>query len=266
MNQLQAWVVGVGNTGTMTDKKILAMKLVPPYSGDGSVSEWLEKLKAMCALNGVEDEADVVYIMAVRLAGGAYTLYQQMPEDKRKRRREIESVLLAAYEVNAFVAFDQFKEKQLEVGESVDEYLATLRKLAKLMGGVSDQVLLCAFVSGLPDQVRDVIRAGVNVNGMTLDDALIRARAAMKDGSRGDKCGAMAPIDHRRRIRSDGRKPSDRHGSRPTTERFRGEVKCFYCGDQGHMKLRCPQVSCFKCGQKGHMAVVCSENEVRGQI
>ena len=237
---------------TMTDKRLAVMKMVPEYSGEGSVSEWLDKLQAVCGLSKVTDEEDVVYVMVLRLTGGAYTLYQQMPADKKRKRSEIEKVLLAAYEVNAFVAFEQFKEKRLEPGESVDEYLATLRKLVRLIDGVSDKALLCAFVSGLPDHVRELVRSGANVNGMGIDEALTRARAALKDEVRG-RCGAMTNGPRHRPIKSE---------SRPS-ERPRGERRCYHCDGLGHVRSRCPRIECYKCHKKGHYSTTCPENEAR---
>ena len=53
--------------------------------------------------------------------------------------------------------------------EVVDVYLADLRRLSSLYDGVSDTALLCAFVAGLPDTVRQLLRAGTRLEAMKLD-------------------------------------------------------------------------------------------------
>lgn len=47
------------------------------------------------------------------------------------------------------MAYEQFMVRHLRSGESVDVYLADLRKLASLFGGISEQSLTCAFVARL---------------------------------------------------------------------------------------------------------------------
>ena len=264
MNELRQGYV------TMADnRRVIAMKLVPDFNGDGSVSEWLDKLSAVCGLNRITDEEDGVYIMALRLTGRAYRLYQQMPEAAKRRKGEIERVLLAAYEVNSAVAYEQLMTTRLEEGDSVDDYLATLKKLASLIGDFGEKAILCAFMAGLPTHVRDVVRSGVNVNGMSLAETVERARAEVKDAGRSSKCvamttkGAERKQPWRRDVRPAGR---DQAEGRPTSERPAGErrpIRCYLCDAPGHVKSWCPSVECFRCGRKGHMSPACPGNETR---
>ena len=50
-----------------------------------------------------------------------------------------------------FVTWRQFTEQRLEPGETVEVYLADLRKLAAPFGGVTNRILGCTFLAGLPD-------------------------------------------------------------------------------------------------------------------
>ena len=50
-----------------------------------------------------------------------------------------------------------------------------------IIGGVSDKVLACAFVAGLPEAVRQLLRASSWMDMLTLEQILARARAIMSD-------------------------------------------------------------------------------------
>ena len=60
----------------MADRKMAAVKLVQEYRGEGSVSEWLEKVRSVCELNQISEDSDILYVVALRLAGSAYVVYQ----------------------------------------------------------------------------------------------------------------------------------------------------------------------------------------------
>ncbi|CAE1318574.1 unnamed protein product [Acanthosepion pharaonis] len=48
------------------------------------------------------------------------------------------------------MTYEQLNERHLRYGEVVDNYLAELKKLAFLLGGMSDRMPTCAFEHGLP--------------------------------------------------------------------------------------------------------------------
>ena len=50
--------------------------------------------------------------------------------------------------------------RRLQLGETVDVFLAELRRLAVQFDGLSDNMMACAFVAGLPDTVMQLLRAG----------------------------------------------------------------------------------------------------------
>ena len=236
----------------MADKKMAVLKVVPEFGGTGCISEWLEKVKTVCDLNQVTEEEDVVYVIALRLTGSAYTVYQQMPARKKKSQKEIEKALLVAYEVNPFLAWAQFKDRKLTAGESVDEYLAALKRKSRVMGGVSNMVMLCAFVEGLPDRVRKALRALISVEQTSVEEAVIKARTLIMDEPEGVCAAAM----------SGGPQRQQGGGAKPAV-RSRGPIRCHECEGVGHVKSKCPQVECFKCHGKGHFAAACPGNDPR---
>ena len=264
----------------MSDDVGIAIKLIPEYSGDGDVAEWIEKLELVCELRKVTDVATVV---PLRLTGNAFAVYQQLPKEKKGKFAEVKKSLLAAFTVNSFSAYEQFTSRKLRVGESPDVYMANLRTLAEQFGGVSDKTLTCAFVVGLPDGVRQVLRAGADMDGMKLETILKRARALLMDEGTGLACGVVP-------VRSEGRKEEGTEevcaGAVKPETRSREEVRgsqrsCFKCGGPNHYARNCwmnvrekRSVKCYKCDEVGHIAAKCpvgkgaptAGNEERGRV
>lgn len=180
----------------MSEKSYFDLRLIPEYDGTDkqSVVEWLEKLELVCKLREVTDVASVV---PLRLTGGAFAVYQQLPEADQKKFGEVKKALVAAFAVDQFTAYEQFVSRKVRSGESPDVFLAELRRLASLFGGMTDQGLSCAFVSGLPEDIRQLLRAGSRMESLSLTQILTRTRAVIKDhGNRDliDTCmGASEP-------------------------------------------------------------------------
>ena len=52
------------------------------------------------------------------------------------------------FAVDPYEAYELFIARRLRAGESPDVYLAELRRLASLFGGMTDKALAYAFVAG----------------------------------------------------------------------------------------------------------------------
>ena len=176
--------------------------------------------------------------------------------------------LKQAFAVDKFTAYDEFTQRKLNDGEAVDVYLADLRRLAKLFGDISESVLACAFVSGLPDHVRRLLRAGARLDAMTLKEILTRTRAVLSDESATVAAG-LAPlpmeISNPRSVEGD-------------TRAHTSDRKCFECNQPGHFARDClvrrsqrvndrarGNIRCFRCSQMGHIASSCQGNGNRGR-
>ena len=124
-------------------------KLIPLFDGTDagqSVVEWVEKAELVCRLSGVRNIACVV---PMRLSGGAYAVYHQLSEEKRADFACIKDVLYTAFALSPVTAYKQFAARHLQLGETVDVYLAELHKLATQFGGMTERGLVCAFIAGL---------------------------------------------------------------------------------------------------------------------
>ena len=247
----------------MSDDHGMAVKLIPEYSGEGSVTEWLEKAELVCELRKV---TDVATVLPLRLTGNAFAVYQQMPKEKKGKLAEVKKCLIAAFTVNAFTAYEKFAARRLEVGESPDVFLANLRTLAEQFGGVSEKTLTCAFMTGLPEGVKQVLRAGANIEDMKLETILRRARALLTDEGVGLACGLVPrPSEERKTERVEVAGASVGRPEAPGKEEVRGTPRsCFKCGGPNHFARHCWMttrerrgIKCFKCDEVGHVAAKC---------
>ena len=155
----------------------MELRLILEFSGDSTqiVVEWLEKAELVCKLRGV------AHLIPLRLTGGAFAVYQQLPDADKQDIGKITKALRFAFAVDSFTAYEQFVGRRLQHGETIDVFLAELRRLAVPFGGLSDKMLACAFVAGLPDTVKQLLRAGSRMDVLPIDQILTRARAVLAD-------------------------------------------------------------------------------------
>lgn len=143
---------------------------------------------------------------------------------------------------------------RLEV-ETVDVYLAALKKLATLFGGLPERALAYAFLAGFPDRVKQLLQANSSVNTLALDKLMDQSRTILKDSSAPEESFAAVAQPRQSSVRASPR--SGPHAG----------IICYKCKGQGHMARNCAsekrQVRCFRCNEAGHMARNCLRNEAR---
>ena len=103
----------------------------------------------------------------LRLTGGAFAVYQQLPDADKQDVLKITKALRTAFAVDSFTAYDQFVARRLQPGETVDVFLAELRRLAVPFGGLS--------------AMKQLLRAGSRMVELPLAHILTRARAVFTD-------------------------------------------------------------------------------------
>ena len=234
------------------------MKIIPEYDGTTQpVADWFEKAELVCPLRNVKDLTNIVLL---RLTGDAFAVYQQLSDSEKKDIEKVTGALYSAFAVDQFTAYELFMARRLKSDEVVDVYLADLRRLSSLFGGVSDTALSCAFVAGLPDIVRQLLRAGIRLEAMKLDQVLDRARVLLREES---SAAAAAQL----------RWGVTRSRDNPLTRRQ--DFTCYNYGLTNHLARDCLMqrirrrgdhsgwIACHHCREVGHIAASCPGNSVR---
>lgn len=209
-------------------------RLISEYDGTGDVVEWITRAELLCKHRG----ADAAAVIPLRLTGGAFAVWAQLPDESRGCLQAIRAALFEAFALDQYAAYEAFTGRRLRPGESADVFLADLQRLAQLFGGVPEQALTCAFVAGLPDSVRQMVRAGSRAEGLSLANVLARARAVLSDERVAAAAAAAttppqpAPLAPSRQLSAGGEGPPRRAG-RPR--------RCWICGAVGHLCFTCPR-------------------------
>ena len=237
--------------------------LIRPYEDQavsGDFTEWLEKLELVAKLQKVGEKKSFLPLF---LVGPAFAVYQQLSDEVKNSYSRLREELTLAFGVDSFRAYEMLQKRVFQEGETVDVYLADLRRLVTLIGQKAPEPLLkCAFVAGLPAEVSVQLKSIVAVESLDLNEIVSRARMILS--ARND-CGrvSMSCAAGAVRIRS---------GS---------QVQCYRCSGFGHVSARCPTPSpnetggepvfrrrkppvCYACGANGHIAKNCQQGNGKG--
>ena len=200
--------------------------------------------------------------LKLRLRGRALAIYRQLSAEQKADAELIKQALITLYASDAFNAYDQFVTRQLRPDETVDEFFADLQRLARLIGGPLPECwLTCAFVSGLQQHVRHLLRASSRMETMSAEQLLTQTRAVTTDNEGPTELAAASArrIPSESKVCNDGRK-----------------LACYRCAGPNHMPKDCLQnrqerpdsqmrkvhreIHCFRCSGLGHIASQCQGN------
>jgi len=224
--------------------------LIRQYDGTGDFLEWLEKLELVAALQNV---ADLEKFLPLFLSSGAFAVYKSLTDVAKKDYRAVKAALTKAFSASPLKAYEQLVSRRLAIGESVDVYLADLTRLAKLVAKVDEDWLKCAFVFGLPEEMKSQMHVACSLMAMSLAEVVEKARSL--EASR-EACCVVAAKETSHRVERGGGRVSGR-----------GNRACYNCGEDGHVSRLCPNRKgggagevrfCYVCGASGHMAAACS--------
>ena len=174
----------------------------------------------------------------------AFSVFESFDEDVRKDYAHLKTSLTNAFSLNTCTAYEAFVSRRYVTGESVDVYLSELHRLGRLVSSTTtDSWIKCAFIAGLPENVKSQLKAACSLETMSL--ALVVERARSLTNAQ-ETCGAVGLGKEKRPIicfncRQPGHLSSNctekRHqcrGGRP----YRGTR--LFCGDKGHFIAKCP--------------------------
>ncbi len=238
----------------MSGQSIKISDIVSRFSGkqdDVSVSAWLEKVELAAKLLKIDQVETVIPLF---LEGQAFEVYQGLPDSVKGSAKSLKEGLIKAFGISPFQAFETLKTRVLQPGEAPDAFAADLRRLAGLMGcapGATERIVVCQFVSGLPESCRQVVKSMKLGTELALDDVVTCAKSVLMERSepRTMTYGMAA-----------GR-PESTKQSRAFLNTMGEPSRCTGCGRQGHRRPDC-QVRCYRCGEKGHVRARCPGNEL----
>ena len=244
----------------------MELRLIPEFSGDSTqnVVEWLEKAELVCKLRVV---AHLESVIPLRLTSGAFAVYQQLPDADKQDIGKITKALRIAFAIDSFTGYEQFVGRRLQHGETVDVFLAELRRLAVPFGGLSDKMLACAFVAGLPDTVKQLLRAGSRMEELPIDQILMRARAVLADdvgvaAAVSAMTGAGASVKRANSTLLCYQRNQPKNLARDCLLRQKGRGGSY--GGRGRGAGR-GSARCYQCDGLGHLAASCPGNENGGR-
>ena len=214
------------------------MQPVRAFNGTNcDVGEWLEKMKLVAKLKKIQD---VSTLLPLYLEGPAFAVYNQLSSTDKAKSTSIETALEAAFGKDQFDAYDLFKKRTWMPGESVEVYLADLRQLARTAKVETTELVFLAFVTGLPKEVANQLRASELRKTHDLEKATELARILVASYGVAGLVAKQDPVSQKK-------------------------WKCYLCQKE-HPTVTCslskPGV-CWKCGQKGHMINDCTNKKSR---
>lgn len=219
--------------------------LVRKYDGSVDVQEWLEKLEMVCDLQGIKK---ISSFLPLFLEKGAFSVYQTLSTDVRNDYGQLKQALLSAFSLSPQQAYNSFISRKLLPGESVDVFVADLKRLAILVSPyLNEEWVTHGFIAGLPSRIVEQITAASIKSTDPLDRVVQLARNLMRTtGSEFTDVTCVAQ-----------QKP-------------RIEVRCFSCEESGHISRFCPNkktlvnATCYNCGGANHLSKHCTSNKNLG--
>lgn len=215
---------------------------IKSYDGSADIATWLKKVKLVAKLKKVEH---LEAFIPLYLDGPAFEVYDQLEDKVKDDGKLIEQALLEAFGMNKFSAYDSFRERNWRPGETVDVFLADLRRLAKLAAIETDDLICSAFVCGLPTDVSSQLRAGSRIAGTDLSMVLQQARVLMDERIQ----SAMVAVEwsgRSRKVHGEQRRPircricNGDHLARHCKQKK--ELRCWNCDEVGHIARQCPNI------------------------
>lgn len=157
-------------------EKPFNIKLIPEFTDDKTMVEWIEDAELVCVLCEIRK---IKQILPLHSKGGTLAVYRQLNKEQKSDIEQIKRALLIAFGTNLFMVYDQFQTQHLRPSKRVDVFLVELKKLAVPNMPLPEHWMTCAFASGLPSHVKQILQASSRMEDLTLNQLLTRALSIM---------------------------------------------------------------------------------------
>jgi hypothetical protein len=152
--------------------------VIQPYNGDSDCAEWIRKVELVAKLQSIDELERFIPLF---LTGGAFAVYESLSEEQKGDYKKLKAVLLKAFSLSRSTAYEQFVNRRLLPGETVDVLVADLKRLGSLVTEkVDEDWLKCAVIHTMPVTVKRQLLTACSVDEMEISDVIERARALVQ--------------------------------------------------------------------------------------
>ena len=159
---------------------------VRTYDGCSDFAIWCRKFEATAAVCDIEKIA----ALPMLLDGRAFDLFSGLTSEDQRSYDAVKAALSEAFGPDPQEAFEQFRSRSIQPGESIEEYMSSLRRLATVicMGQEPQEYFLRqAFLAGLPTEVSKNLLSEAGKENNPLQDLIQMARSLLRINTRTEK-------------------------------------------------------------------------------